>query len=116
MKSIDAPVKTVVCGMAASMAALIAASGDSGRRCAYPHSTIMIHQPLGGMGVAQASDIEIYSNNILKTKKIVNRLLAQATKKSIEEITKDTDRDYHMDTKEALSYGLIDIIVKSKKG
>lgn len=112
---INAPVKIIVCGMAASMAALIVASGTPGLRLALPHSTIMIHQPLGGFNLAQASDIDIYAKNIVKTKKILNGILASSCHKTIEEIERDTDRDYYMDAEEAKSYGVIDEIIEIKK-
>lgn len=115
MNFIESPVKVVVCGMAASMAALIVASGTRGMRYALPHSKIMIHQPLGGFGVSQASDIEIYARNILQTKKELNQILALTCNKSIEEIEADTDRDYYLNAEEALSYGLIDKIIVPKK-
>lgn len=112
---IESPVKIVVCGMAASMAALIAASGTKGMRYALPHSTIMIHQPLGGFGISQASDIEIYAKNILQTKKILNEILATACNKDIKAVEIDTDRDYYMSAYEAKEYGLIDEIIVPKK-
>ncbi len=115
MHYISAPVKVVVCGMAASMAALILASGSKGLRCALPHSTVMIHQPLGGFGISQASDIDIYAKNIVKTKRILNGILAEATGKRLEEIENDTDRDYYMNANEALAYGIIDQIIAVRK-
>ncbi len=115
MNFIECPIKTVVCGMAASMAALIAASGTKGMRYALPHSTIMIHQPLGGFGVSQASDIEIYTRKILRTKKTLNEILANACGKKPEEIETDTDRDCYMSAEEAKEYGIIDEIILSKK-
>lgn len=116
IRFISAPVKIVVCGVAASMAALIVACCDKGRRMALPHSTIIIHQPLGALGMSQVSDIQIYTNNILKTKNILNNLLAKATNHTIEQIENDTDRDYYMNSEEALAYGIIDQIVVTKKG
>lgn len=115
MNCIESPVKIVVCGMAASMAALIAASGTKGMRYALPHSTIMIHQPLGGLGISQASDIEIYAKNILQTKKTLNGILAAACNKELKEVEIDTDRDYYMNAEEAKKYGLIDEIIVPKK-
>jgi len=115
MKCISAPVKVIVCGMAASMAALILASGTRGMRYALPHSSIMIHQPLGGFGVSQASDIDIYAKNIIKTKKILNEILAESCQKSVSDIENDTDRDYYMNALEALSYGIIDEVIQPKK-
>lgn len=112
---IKADVKVVVCGMAASMAALIAASGTKGMRYALPHSTIMIHQPLGGFGISQASDIEIYTKNIMSTKKTLNAILAKACGKTIHAVENDTDRDYYMTAEQAKEYGIIDEIIKSQK-
>lgn len=112
---IQSPVRAVVCGMAASMAALIAACCTKGMRSALPHSTIMIHQPLGGVEMSQASDIEIYAKNIVQTKTILNTLLAEASGKTIEEVAKDSDRDYYMTAAEAVEYGLIDAVVSPKK-
>lgn len=116
MQYVKCPVRTVVCGMAASMGALIAASGDRGERFATAHSRLMIHQPLGGLGVSQASDIEIYAKNIQHTKKELNMLLAVACNQPIEKIEADTDRDYYMSAQEALEYGLIDGIIQPRKG
>ena len=116
MNYIQAPIRTVICGMAASMAALIAGSGAKGMRMALPHSKAMIHQPLGGLGVSQATDIEIYAQNILKTKRELNQMLANICNKTIEEIEKDTDRDYYMSAMDAKEYGLIDGIIQPKKG
>jgi len=115
MDCIGAPVRTVVCGMAASMAAVIAACGTHGKRLALPHSTIMIHQPLGGFGASQASDIAIYANNIIKTRNLLNKILAERCNKSIEEVERDTDRDNYMDVDEAIAYGLIDAAVEPKR-
>jgi len=112
---ISAPVETVVCGLAASMAALILASGSKGLRKALPHSTIMIHQPLGGFGFSQASDIEIYAKNILKTKHTLNEILSHVCNRPLEEVERDTDRDYYMSSDEALAYGMIDEVIKYRK-
>lgn len=115
IRCIHAPVRAVVCGIAASMAALIAACCTKGMRSMLPHSTIMIHQPLGGMGMSQASDIEIYAQNISRTKHLLNTLLAEACGKAVEEVAADTDRDHYMTAEEALAYGMIDSVVTSKK-
>ena len=115
MNYIQSPVRTVICGMAASMAALIAGSGTKGMRMALPHSKAMIHQPLGGLGISQATDIEIYANNILKNKRELNQMLANICNKPIEKIERDTDRDYYMNAMEAKEYGLIDGIIQPKK-
>ena len=116
MNFVKSPVRTVVCGMAASMAAVIAASGEKGMRLATENSKIMIHQPLASLGYSQASDVAIFSENILKTKQQLNRILAIACKKTVAEIEKDTDRDYHMTAQEAIAYGIIDNIVNNQKG
>lgn len=115
IRCIQAPVRSVVCGTAASMAAMIVACCTKGMRSMLPHSTIMIHQPLGGMGMSQASDIEIYARNISQTKQLLNSLLAEACGKTLEEVAVDTDRDYYMNAQEALNYGIIDTVVASKK-
>lgn len=85
-------------------------------RYALPHSSIMVHQPLGGVGISQASDIEIYAKNIVNTRKMLNQILAEACGKSPETVEIDTDRDYYMNATEAKAYGLIDEIVTVKKG
>ena len=115
MNYVQSPIKTVVCGMAASMAAVIAASGTKGMRYALPHSKVMIHQPLGGFGVSQASDIEIYAKNILQTRRELNEILAESCNRPIADIERDTDRDYYMTAKEAVEYGLIDKIIEPRK-
>ena len=112
---IQAPVRAVVCGIAASMAALITACCTKGMRSMLPHSTIMIHQPLGGMGTSQASDIEIYAKNISRTKQILNTLMAEACGKTVEEVAMDTDRDHYMTAEEAMAYGMIDHIITPRK-
>ena len=106
---INSKVNTIVIGMAASMAAFILASG-TGKRKALPNAEIMIHQPYGGMeGVA--SDIDIQAKRLLRTKERINQLLALHCKKDINQIEKDTERDYYMNAKEALNYNIIDEII-----
>lgn len=114
IRCINAPVRAVICGVAASMAALIAACCQKGMRSALPHSSIMIHQPLGGVALSQASDIEIYAKNIVHTKQVLNELLAEACGKPLEQVAADSDRDYYMTAQEAMEYGLIDTIVQPK--
>ena len=107
---ISSKVNTIVIGMAASMAAFILASG-TGKRKALPNAEIMIHQPYGGMeGVA--SDIDIQAKRLLRTKERIIQLLAIHCKKDVQQIEKDTERDYYMNAKEALDYNLIDEIIE----
>ncbi len=114
MQYIKCDVSTICIGMAASMGAFLLSAGTKGKRYALANSEIMIHQPLGGFQ-GQASDIAIHADNILKTKKKLNRILAENTGKPIEEIEKDTDRDNFMSAKEALAYGLVDKIFDKRK-
>lgn len=109
MNYVKCDVRTICVGMAASMAAVLLASGTKGKRFALPNSEIMIHQPLGG-AQGQASDIAIHAQHILKTKKKLNGILAEKSGQDIQTIEKDTDRDNFMSANEALKYGLIDKI------
>lgn len=113
MKFIKAPVSTVCIGMAASGAAVLLAGGERGKRISLPNSKIMIHQPLGGIE-GQASDIQIHAEEILKTKKLLNEILAFETKKKLNQIEKDTERDFFMSSSEAKSYGIIDKILQGR--
>lgn len=109
---IKSKVNTICIGMAMSMGAFLLAS-TTGKRYALPHSEIMIHQPYGGMqGVV--SDIDIQAKRLIKTKSLMNKLLAQHTNKDIKTIEHDTERDYYMSADEALEYNLIDEILKNK--
>ena len=112
MNYIKAPVSTIVIGMAASMAAVLLAAGTKGKRVALPNAEIMIHQPLGG-AQGQATEIAIQAEQILKSKKKINRILADCTGKSEEQIAADVERDHYLSADEALEYGLIDNIFKS---
>ena len=111
MRHLKCDVQTVCMGMAASMGAVLLAGGTKGKRFALPNSEIMIHQPSGGAR-GQATEIEIVAENILKTKKKLNGLLAEFTGQLIETVTRDTDRDNYMSADEALEYGLIDKILE----
>jgi ATP-dependent Clp protease protease subunit len=105
-------VSTMCTGMAASMAAVLLAGGTKGKRSALPNARVMIHQPWGGVQ-GTASDISIQAEEILKTKKRINEILAVHTGRTLEQIEKDTDRDYYLAAAEAKEYGLIDnILVK----
>ena len=110
MNYIKCDVSTICIGMAASMGAFLLSSGAKGKRIALPNSEIMIHQPLGG-AKGQATDIKIQADLILRTRDNLNRILAENTGKSIEEIARDTERDNFMTASEALSYGLVDKIL-----
>ena len=110
IKFIKSDVKTIVVGMAASMAAFLLASGTKGKRCALKNSEIMIHQPLGGAS-GQATEIQIAAERIIKLKDKLNHMLACMTNNKVETIKKDTERDNYMDATEALDYGLIDVIL-----
>ena len=110
MKYIKCDVSTICIGMAASMGAFLLAGGTKGKRFALPNSEIMIHQPSGGVR-GQATEIKIVAENILKTKKKLNEILAANTGRSIEEIERDTERDNYMSAEEAKAYGLIDEIL-----
>ena len=114
MQYIKCDVATICIGMAASMGAFLLSSGAKGKRYALPNSEIMIHQPLGGAR-GQAEDIRIQAELILKTRERLNQILAENTGKDIETIAKDTDRDNYMTAEEAVEYGLIDKVVKSRK-
>ncbi len=111
MNFIKSDVSTICVGMSASMAAFILAMGKKGKRCILPNAEVMIHQPLGGVQ-GQATEIKIAAERILKLKKKLNKLLAEATDKDITVIENDTERDYFMDSDEALEYGIIDKILK----
>ena len=109
MNFIKCDVSTICIGMAASMGAFLLSAGTKGKRIALPHSEIMIHQPLGG-AQGQASDIKIRADLILRTRDMLNKILAENTGKSLEQIERDTDRDYFMTAEQALEYGIIDKI------
>ena len=111
MQFITSDVSTICIGMAASMGAFLLSSGPIGKRYALPNSDIMIHQPLGG-AEGQASDIKIAADRIILLRKRLNKILSKNTKKNLRQIEKDTERDYYLDALEAVSYGLIDKVIK----
>ncbi len=113
MQYIKCDVSTICVGLAASMGAFLLAGGAKGKRLALPNSEIMIHQPSGG-AKGQATEIEIQAENILKTKKRLNEMLAANTGQPFEKVAADTERDYYMSSKEALEYGLIDKIIENR--
>ena len=110
MNYIKCDVSTICIGMAASMGAFLLSGGTKGKRFALPNSEIMSHQPSGGAR-GQATEIQIVAENILKTKKKLNEILAANTGRSYEEIARDTERDNYMTAQEAKEYGLIDEIL-----
>lgn len=111
MQLIKPDVSTICVGQACSMGAIILSGGARGKRFGLPHSQVMIHQPLGGMQ-GQASDILIHTEEIVKTKEMLNKLLAKNTKQNYRKIIKDTDRDNFMTAIEAKKYGLIDKVLR----
>jgi len=113
MQLIAPDVSTVCLGMAASGGAIILMSGAKGKRFALPHSEVMIHQPLGGTE-GQATDIAIHAEHIIKTKDILNELIAKHTGKKVSVVKVDTERDKYLNSQEALEYGLIDKIITHK--
>ena len=113
MNYVKCDVSTICIGMAASMGAFLLSSGAKGKRLALPNAEVMIHQPSGG-AKGQATEIQIVAENILKTKKKLNEILAANTGQSVEKITEDTERDNFMSAEEAKAYGLIDEIVENR--
>ena len=111
MNFIKSDVSTICVGMAASMAAFLLSSGEKGKRYILPNAEVMIHQPLGG-AQGQATEIKIAAERILKLKKKLNKILSDNTGKDIDTIDNDTDRDYFMDSDEALNYGIVDKVLK----
>ena len=113
MKYIRADVSTFCVGQAASMGAVLLACGSKGKRIALPNSRVMIHQPAGGFQ-GQATDIDIQAREILKIRETLNQILSNHTGRSLDDIAKDTDRDYYMSGDEACTYGLIDQVVEQR--
>ena len=113
MNFIKPDVSTLCTGMAASMGAFLLAAGAKGKRFSLPNSKVMIHQVLGG-AQGQATDIEIHAKDILKTKAVMNRILAERTGQPLEKIERDTERDYFLDADEAKAYGIVDQVVSKR--
>lgn len=112
MQMISSPVSTICMGMAASMAAILLSGGAKGKRYAYPSAEVMIHQPsLGGYIQGVSADLEIHAEQILKTKELGAKILAENCGKPIETILKDFDRDYWMNANEAIAYGIVDQVL-----
>jgi len=114
MQYIKPNISTTCVGQATSLGAVLLAAGTKGKRFALPHSSILIHQPLGGVQ-GQASDIGIQAKEILKVKERLNQILSLHTGQPMERIQKDTDRDYFMSAEEAKEYGIIDEVIKKRK-
>lgn len=112
MNFVKSDVQTIVMGMAASMASVLASSGAKGKRFALPHAQVLIHQPSGG-AQGQQTEIEIAAEEILKARKMINNLLAENSGQPIEKINKDTERDNYLTAQEAVDYGLLDGIMTS---
>jgi ATP-dependent Clp protease protease subunit len=113
MRMMQSPVVTICMGLAASMGTILLSGGVKGKRLIYPHGEVMIHQPsIGGYFQATSADIEIHAKQMQRTKEISAQILANNTGKSYERILKDFDRDYWMDAKEAVEYGIVDSIVE----
>ena len=113
MEFIKPQVSTLCVGLAASMGALLLAGGARGKRYALPHSRLMIHQPMGGYH-GQATDIDIHAREILKTRELMNRILAKHTGQPVERIREDTERDRFMSSDEGVAYGLIDQVLSQR--
>jgi ATP-dependent Clp protease protease subunit len=114
MQYISAPVATLCLGQAASMGAVLLAAGEPGMRYALPHSRILLHQPMGGFQ-GQATDIDIQAREILRLKGELNDILSRHTGVGLEQMERDTDRDYFMGAKEAAEYGVVDQVLASRK-
>ena len=113
MQYIKCPVSTICTGQAASMGAVLLAGGDKGKRIVLPNARVMIHQPSGGSR-GQAVDIKIQADEILKTRRILNEILARHTGQPMERIERDTDRDFYMSAEEAVEYGLVDKVIQKR--
>ena len=111
MQFVSSNISTICVGIAASMGAFLLSSGETGKRYALPNADIMIHQPLGG-AKGQATDIQIASERIVTLRKRLNKILAKNTGQTLKKIERDTDRDYYLDAKSALEYGLIDKVIQ----
>jgi ATP-dependent Clp protease protease subunit len=111
MQMISNPISTFAVGFSASFGTVLLAAGTKGKRYALPHATIHMHQPLGG-AQGQASDIEIHAKEILRLRARLNEIMAEQTGQSMEVIERDTERDFFMDAKQAMEYGLVDQILK----
>lgn len=111
MQSLNSPISTICAGLAASMGSILLSGGTKGKRFIQPHGKVMIHQPMGGAR-GQASNIEIQANEILKTREISAKILAENCDQTVDKVLKDFNRDYWMDAKESKEYGIVDGLFK----
>jgi ATP-dependent Clp protease protease subunit len=114
MQYIKSPVATLCMGQAASMAALLLAAGEKGKRFSLPHARILIHQPMGSFG-GQATDVEIQAREILRLREELNQILAGHTGQPLERIFQDTERDFYMSGQQAKEYGLVDDVIMRRE-
>jgi ATP-dependent Clp protease protease subunit len=114
MQYVRPPVSTICLGQAASMASLLLAAGTKGKRYSLPYGRIMVHQPLGGVQ-GQATDIDIHAREILRTKEILNQILARHTGQPEEKVARDVERDFFMSAQQAKEYGIIDEVFDARK-
>ena len=113
IRMVQSPVSTICMGLAASMGSILLSAGTKGKRLIYPHGEVMIHQPsLGGYFQANSADIEIHARQMIKTKELGARILAENCGQSFEKVMNDFDRDFWMDADEAIAYGIVDKIMK----
>jgi len=115
MQHVRSKIATICIGQAASMAALLLAAGEPGKRQALPHARVLIHQPMGGVS-GQATDIEIHAREIIQLRQTLNEILVKHTGQSMERVKEDTDRDYFMSAEQAREYGIIDEVMMPRKG
>ena len=114
MQFIKNDIATICLGQAASAAAVLLAAGTKGKRLALPHSRVLLHQPYGQVGYGQVTDLEIAAKEILRMRELLEEILASHTGQSLERIHKDTDRDFVMEAREAIEYGIIDDVLSSR--
>jgi ATP-dependent Clp protease, protease subunit len=114
LRFVEPDIVTICVGQAASMGAVLLASGTKGKRYSLPHSRILIHQPSMSGLAGQAADIDIYAREILRMRETLNQILADATSQPVEKVARDVDRDYIMDPVQAVEYGMIDRVITSR--
>ncbi len=115
MQYVASPISTVCVGMAASMAAVLLAAGEKGKRFALPNSEVLLHQVAGGVS-GEAAAIEITAKQIIKLRDKINKILAEHTGQALKKVKEDTDRDFYLSAADAKEYGIVDTVIQSKKG